>query len=375
MQGHGLMQAIARVNRVFRNKPGGLVVDYLGLADQLKRALITYTESGGQGDPTLDTAQALAVMLEKHGVASDMMHGLDWDKWTTGKPAERLALIPAGQEHILEQEDGKKRWVQIVTELSRAFALCASTDSATEIRDDVSFFQAIQAALNKQSTSNGKTPEQIDAAIRQLVSKAITTDGQVIDVFTAAGLSRPDISILSDQFLAEVRGLKHKNVAAELLEKLLRDELRVRSRHNLVQAQIFSEKLKLTLNGYHNRAISTMQVIEELIKLAKDLDAATKRGEQLGLTDDELAFYDALASSNSAVQAMGDDKLKVIAAELITQVKKSVTIDWTLRESARAKIKVMVKRILKKHGYPPDLQDEAVKTVLAQAELLCAEWV
>ncbi len=375
MQGHGLMQAIARVNRVFRNKPGGLVVDYLGLADQLKRALITYTESGGQGDPTLDTAQVVAVMLEKHGVASDMMHGLDWAKWTTGKPAERLALIPAGQEHILEQEDGKKRWVQTVTELSRAFALCASTDAATGIRDDVSFFQALQAALNKQSTSNGKTPEQIDAAIRQLVSKAITTDGQVIDVFTAAGLSKPDISILSDQFLAEVRGLKHKNVAAELLAKLLRDELRVRSKHNLVQAQIFSEKLKLTLNGYHNRAISTMQVIEELIKLAKDLDAATKRGEELGLTDDEVAFYDALASNDSAVQAMGDDKLKVIAAELITQVKKSVTIDWTLRESARAKIKIMVKRILRKHGYPPDLQDEAVKTVLAQAELLCAEWV
>ena len=369
------MQAIARVNRVFRNKPGGLVVDYLGLADQLKRALITYTESGGQGDPTLDTAQAVAVMLEKHGIASDMMHGLDWAEWTTGKPAERLALIPAGQEHILEQEDGKMRWVQTVTELSRAFALCASTDAATDVRDDVSYFQALMAAPNKQSTSNGKTPEQIDAAIRQLVSKAITTDGQVIDVFTAAGLSKPDISILSDQFLAEVRGLKHKNVAAELLEKLLRDELRVRSKHNLVQAQIFSEKLKLTLNGYHNRAISTMQVIEELIKLAKDLDAATKRGEQLGLTDDEVAFYDALASNDSAVQAMGDDKLKVIAAELITQVKKSVTIDWTLRESARARIKVMVKRILKKHGYPPDLQDEAVRTVLAQAELLCAEWV
>ena len=369
------MQAIARVNRVFRNKPGGLVVDYLGLADQLKRALITYTESGGQGDPTLDTAQAVAVMLEKHGIASDMMHGLDWAEWTTGKPAERLALIPAGQEHILEQEDGKMRWVQTVTELSRAFALCASTDAATDVRDGVSYFQALMAAPNKQSTSNGKTPEQIDAAIRQLVSKAITTDGQVIDVFTAAGLSKPDISILSDQFLAEVRGLKHKNVAAELLEKLLRDELRVRSKHNLVQAQIFSEKLKLTLNGYHNRAISTMQVIEELIKLAKDLDAATKRGEQLGLTDDEVAFYDALASNDSAVQAMGDDKLKVIAAELITQVKKSVTIDWTLRESARARIKVMVKRILKKHGYPPDLQDEAVRTVLAQAELLCAEWV
>ena len=375
MQGHGLMQAIARVNRVFRDKPGGLVVDYLGLADQLKKALITYTESGGQGNPTFDTAQAIAVMLEKHGIACDLMHGFNWDKWVSGKPTERLQLIPAGQEHILEQEDGKKRWVQVVTELSRAFALCAASDEATEIRDDVSFFQALQAALNKQSSTNRKTPEQIDAAIRQLVSKAITTEGQVIDVFTAAGLPKPDISILSDQFLAEVRGLKHKNVAAELLEKLLKDELKVRSKRNLVQSQVFSEKLQKTLNAYHNRAISTMQVIEELIKLAKDLDAATKRGEDMGLTDDEIAFYDALASNNSAVQAMGDDKLKLIAAELISQVKKSVTIDWTLRESARAKIKVMVKRILNKHGYPPDLQEEAVRTVLAQAELLCAEWV
>ncbi|HTD28192.1 MAG TPA: type I restriction endonuclease subunit R [Xanthomonadaceae bacterium] len=374
MQGHGLMQAIARVNRVFRNKPGGLVVDYLGLADQLKHALAVYTESGGHGDPVLDTAQAIAVMLEKHGIACDLMHGFNWAKWTSGTPIERLQLIPAGQEHILEQEDGKKRWVQVVTELSRAFALCAASDEATQIRDDVSFFQALQAALNKQSSSNRKTPEQIDAAIRQLVSKAITTEGQVIDVFTAAGLPKPDISILSDQFLAEVRGLKHKNVAAELLEKLLKDELKVRSRRNLVQSQVFSEKLKKTLNSYHNRAISTMQVIEELIKLAKDLDAATKRGEQLGLTDDEIAFYDALAANESAVQAMGDDKLRLIAAELITQVKKSVTTDWNLRESARARIKVMVKRILNKYGYPPDLQEEAVKTVLAQAELLCVDW-
>jgi type I restriction enzyme R subunit len=375
MQGHGLMQAIARVNRVFRDKPGGLVVDYLGLADQLKRALATYTESGGKGSPTLDTSRAVTVMQEKYGVACGMMHSFNWDKWIKGKPAERLALIPAGQEHILEQENGKKRWLQVVADLSLAFALCAASDEATAIRDDVSFFQALQAALNKQSGNNRKTPEQIDAAIRQLVSKAITTEGQVIDVFTAAGLSKPDISILSDQFLAEVRGLKHRNVAAELLEKLLRDELKVRSKRNLVQAQVFSEKLKKTLNGYHNRAISTMQVIEELIKLAKDLDAASKRGEALGLTDDEIAFYDALASNDSAVKAMGDDKLKLIAAELIMQVKKSVTIDWTLRESARAKIKVMVKRILNKHGYPPDLQEDAVKTVLAQAELLCADWV
>jgi len=375
MQSHGLMQAIARVNRVFRDKPGGLVVDYLGLADQLKKALATYTESGGQGDPTFDTAQAIAVMLEKHGIACNMMHGFKWDKWTTGKPADRLALIPAGQQHILEHEDGKKRWVQVVTELSRAFALCAASDEATEIRDGVCFFQAIQAALSKQSTNSQKTPEQIDAAIRQLVSKAITTEGQVIDVFTAAGLPKPDISILSDQFLAEIRGLKYKNVAAELLEKLLKDELKVRSRRNLVQSQVFSEKLKQTLNAYHNRAISTMQVLEELIKLAKDLDAAIKRGQDLGLTEDEVAFYDALAANQSAVIAMGDDKLKVIAAELITKVRQSVTIDWTLRESARAKIKVMVKRILNKYGYPPDLQEEAVKTFLAQAELLCAEWV
>ena len=374
MQGHGLMQAIARVNRVFRDKPGGLVVDYLGLADQLKKALVTYTESGGQGDPTFDTAQAVAVMLEKHGIACDMMHGFNWDLWTTGKSTERLALIPAARQHILEQEDGKQRWVRVVTELSRAFALCAATDEATEVRDDVSFFQTLQTTLNKQGSNPLKTPEQMDSAIRQLVSRAITTEGQVIDVFTAAGLPKPDISILSDQFLTEVRGLKHKNVAAELLEKLLKDELKVRSKRNLVQSQVFSDKLKKTLNAYHNRAISTMEVIEELIRLAKELDAATKRGEDLGLTEDEIAFYDALAANESAVRALGVPELKVIAAELITQVRKSVTIDWTLRESARAKIRVIVKRILKKHGYPPDLQDEAVKTVLAQAELLSATW-
>ncbi len=375
MRGHGLMQAIARVNRVFRDKPGGLVVDYLGLADQLKQALATYTESGGKGDPAYDTAQAIAVMLEKYGVACDMLHGFDWGKWVTGTSIERLALLPAGQEHILEQEDGKPRFIQLVTDLSRAFALCAASDEAEEIRDDISFFQALQAALNKHTIGRKKTPEELDAAIRQLVSKAIVTEGQVIDVFTAAGLPKPDISILSDQFLAEVRGLKYKNVAAELLAKLLKDELKVRAKHNLVQSQLFSEKLQKTLNAYHNRAIATQEVIDELIRLAKQMDAASKRGDDLGLTDDEVAFYDALAANGSAIEAMGDDKLKVIAAELITQVRKSVTIDWTLRESARAKIRVMVKRILNKYGYPPDLQEEAVKTVLMQAELLCADWV
>jgi type I restriction enzyme, R subunit len=262
-----------------------------------------------------------------------------------------------------------------VMELSRAFALCAASDEATVIRDDVSYFQALQSALNKQTTGSQKTPEQIDAAVRQLVSKAIVADGQIIDVFTAAGLPKPDISILSDQFLAEVRGLKHRNVAAELLERLLKDELKVRARKNLVQSQLFSDKLKKTLNAYHNRAIATQEVIEELIKLAKEISADDSAAERMGLTADEKAFYDALAANDSAVKAMGDDKLKVIAAELITQVRKSVTIDWTLRESARAKIRVMVRRILNKYGYPPDLQDAAVKTVLEQAELLCAEWV
>ena len=374
MQGHGLMQAIARVNRVFRDKPGGLVVDYLGLADQLRHALAAYTESGGKGNPTFDTRQAIAVMLEKHGVARDLLHGFSWAKWTTGTPAQRLALIPAGQEHILAQEEGKQRFVAVVTDLSRAFALCAASDEATAIRDDVSFFQALQAALNKQTTGSRKTPEELDAAVRQLVSKALVTEGQVIDVFTAAGLPKPDLSILDDRFLAEVRGLKHRNVAAELLEKLLKDELKVRSKRNLVLAQRFSERLKQTLNAYHNRAIATQEVIEELIKLAKELNSAMKAGQELGLTEDEKAFYDALAANESAVRAMGVPELKVIAAELITKVRQSVTIDWTVRESARAKIRVLVKRILNKHGYPPDLQEEAVKTVLMQAELLCADW-
>jgi len=374
MQGHGLMQAIARVNRVFREKPGGLIVDYLGLADQLRDAVGTYTSSGGTGTPSYDVAQAIAVMQEKYEVSCDILHGFDWSLWKTGSGTQKLSLIPAAQEHVLVQEDGKKRFIKIVMELSRAFALCAASDEATAIRDDVSFLQTVQAALNKQTASGRKSPEDLDAAIRQLVSKAIVAEGQIIDVFTAAGLKKPDISILSDQFLAEVRGLKHRNVAAELLEKLLNDEIKVRSKRNLVQSQLFSDKLKQTLNAYHNRAIATHEVIEELIRLAKEMEAAQKRGEELGLTDDEIAFYDALATNESALTAMGDDKLKVIAAELIKMVRKSVTIDWTLRETARAKIRVIVKRILNKWGYPPDLQEEAVKTVLQQAELLCVDW-
>ena len=373
MRGHGLMQAIARVNRVFRDKPGGLAVDYLGLADQLKLALATYTESGGRGTPSIDTEEAVAAMLEKYEVCCAMMHGFDWGKWTSGTPAERLGLLPAAQEHILQQEDGKSRFASVVTDLSRAFALCAAHDEAIRIRDDIAFFQAVRAVLVKPSGER-QSQESLDQAIQQLVSKAITAPGEVIDVFSAAGLKKPDISILSDEFLAEVRGLKHKNVAAELLAKLLRDEIKGRTRRNLVQSRAFSEMLKKSLNAYHNRAIATQEVIEELIRLAKEMREAVNRGADMGLNDDEIAFYDALAMNASAVQVMGMDELKVIAVELVTAVRKSVTIDWTVRESARAKIRVMVRRILKKHGYPPDLREEATRTVLEQAELLCADW-
>jgi type I restriction enzyme R subunit len=375
MKGHGLMQAIARVNRVFRDKDGGLIVDYLGLADQLKRALATYTESGGKGDPTYDVGKAVEAMLEKHGIACNMLHGFNWSKWKTGTKAECLLMIPAAREHIMLQEDGKKRFVQVVTELSRAFALCAATEEATELRDDIAFFQTLQVAFKKQPDENRKSPEQIDAAVRQLISKAITTDGEVIDVFTAAGLQKPDISILSDQFLAEVRGLKHKNVAAELLEKLLHGEIKDRAKKNVAQAQLFSEKLKKTLNAYHNRAIATQEVLEELIKLAKEMHAAKSQGDELGLNEDEKAFYSALATNGSAREILGDKQLAAIAAELVTQVRKNASIDWNLREGARARMRVIVRRILKKFGYPPDLELEAVQKVLLTASVLCDELV
>jgi type I restriction enzyme R subunit len=374
MRGHGLMQAIARVNRVFRDKPGGTVVDYLGLADQLKQALAIYAGSGGRGAPQIDTAEAVAVMLEKHEVCCGMMHGFDWSNWASGNAADRLRLLPAAQEHIHEQEDGKKRFVQVVTDLSRVFALCAALDEAKAIRDDLHFFQSVKAALSKKSDSDSKkTQEEMDAAVRQLVSQAVVAEGEVIDVFSAAGLDKPDISILSEEFLAEVKGMEHKNVAVELLRKLLEGEIITSTRTNVVKARSFSEILKRTMNAYHNRAIATHEILDELMELAKQIREADDRGEDLGLNNDELAFYDALAENASAFEAMGTDKLKVIAGELVTQVRKSVTIDWTVRVSARAKIRVIVRRILRKHGYPPDMQEAATKLVLEQAEVICAE--
>ena len=373
MQGHGLMQAIARVNRVFRDKPGGLVVDYLGLADQLKKALHTYTESGGQGETALDQEEAVALMLERYEQCSDIFHGFDWSAWTSSSPAARLSVLPAAQEHVLSQESGKERLLQVVTELSKAFALAVPHDEAIRIRDDVGFFQAVRTATAKTQVGDRKGSGDIDHAIRQIVSKAIVSD-QVIDIFAAAGLKSPDISILSDQFLADVRGMKHRNLAVELLRKLLNDEVKARSKHNLVQARSFADLLEKSVRRYQNRAIEAAQVIEELIELAKEMRAAQKRGDELGLTSDELAFYDALEVSDTAVKVLGDETLRTIARELVDTVKHNVTIDWTVKESVRAKLRVIVKRILRKYGYPPDKQEAATNTVLQQAELLSDFW-
>lgn len=373
MQGHGLMQAIARVNRVFRDKPGGLVVDYLGLADQLKRALHTYTESGGQGETALDQQEAVAAMLERHEICLAMFHGLDWSAWTRGSATQRLTLLPAAQEHILAQEGGKERLLQSVTELSHAFALAVPHAETLRIRDDVGFFQAVRSAIAKTTTGERRASGDLDLAIRQIVSKAIVSD-EVIDVFAAAGLKNPDISILSDQFLADVRGMEHRNLAVELLRKLLNDEVKARSRQNLVQSRSFAEMLEKAVRRYQNRAVEAAQIIEELIALAKEMRAAQERGEQLRLTSDELAFYDALEVNDSAVKVLGDETLRIIARELIEKVRASVTIDWTMKESVRAQLRVIVKRILRKYGYPPDKQELATDTVLRQAELLSELW-
>ena len=373
MRGHGLMQAIARVNRVFKDKPGGLVVDYLGLAHELKRALATYTESGGRGDAVLDQKQAIAIMSEKHGVCCGMFHGFDWSDWNSNDPTKRLSLLPAAQEHVLALEDGKDRFMRAVRELSQAFALAVTSAAAEAIRTDVAFFQAVRASLAKRAPGETRTDEELDTALRQIVSRAVASEG-VIDIFEAAGLRKPDISILSDKFLAEVRNMPQKNLAVELLRKLLRGEIRQRRKTNVVQARSFLEMLEESLRRYQNRAIEAAQVIEELLELARDMRAAQARGEALGLTDEELAFYDALETNDSAVQVLGDDTLRLIARELVDSVRANVSIDWTVRENVRARLRVLVKRILRRHGYPPDKQEKATQTVLEQAEVLSEGW-
>ncbi|MBP7609009.1 MAG: type I restriction endonuclease subunit R [Steroidobacteraceae bacterium] len=373
MRGHGLMQAIARVNRVFRDKPGGLVVDYLGLADELKQALATYTEAGGTGETALDQAEAVALMLEKYEICCGLFHGFDWSPWTTGTPQVRLSLLPAAQEHILAQDDGKNRLLRAVTELSQAFALSVPHEESLRIRDDVGFFQAVRSVLAKSLAGERKTDEDMDHAIRQIISKVMVSD-EVVDIFAAAGLKKPDISILSDEFLTEIRGMPQRNLAVELLEKLLKGEIKTRGKRNVVQARSFAEMLEQALRKYQNRAIETAKVIEELILLAKDMRAAGQRGEQLGLNDDEVAFYDALETNDSAVKVLGDEALRTIARELVKTVRANVTIDWTVRDNVRAQLRVLVKRILRKYGYPPDKQEKATQTVLEQAALFSADW-
>ena len=373
MRGHGLMQAIARVNRVFRDKPGGLVVDYLGLAHELKRALATYTESGGTGQTALDQKEAVAVMLEKYEICCGLFHGFDRSRWITGTPTERLGLLPAAQEHILAQENGKDRCVQAVRELSQAFALAVPHEDALRIRDDIGFFQAVRGQLMKRAGGEVRPEEELDHAVRQIISRAVASEG-VIDIFAAAGLEKPDISVLSDEFLAEVRGMPQRNLAVELLQKLLKGELATRRRKNVVQARSFAQMLEQTLRRYQNRAVEAAQVIEELIQLARDLREANARGETLGLSADELAFYDALETNDSAVQVLGDETLRTIARKLVETVRNNVTIDWTLRENVRAQLRVLVKRTLRKYGYPPDKQEKATQTVLEQAEVLSAGW-
>ncbi len=377
MRGHGLMQAIARVNRVFRDKPGGLVVDYLGLAHELKAALATYTESGGCGRTAIDQEEAVAVMLEKYEICCDLFHGFDWSKWNTGSPGERLSLLPSAQEHILaqERERGRDRFLEAVRDLSQAFALAVPHEKALAIRDDVAFFQAVRAALVKRAPGEAKTEEELDHAIRQIVSRAVAPEG-VVDIFAAAGLKKPDLSILSEEFLAEVRGMPQKNLAVEVLRKLLSGEIRTRRKKNLVQARSFAELLEQAIRRYQNRAIEAAQVLEALIDLAREMREADRRGEKLGLTEEELAFYDALETNDSAVKILGDETLRAIARELVAAVRTNVTTDWTVRENARASLRVFVKRILRRHGYPPDKQERATQTVLEQAELFgweCAE--
>jgi len=372
MRGHGLMQAIARVNRVFKDKPGGLVVDYIGIADELKKALADYTE-GDRKEVGIDQEEAVEIMLEKYEIVSNLMRGFNYRGFFKAVPKEKMEIIASAMEHILAQKDGKERFVKYTTELLWAFALSVPNEEALKIRDDVGFFQAVKSQLIKSTVTPGKTQEELDTAIRQIVSKAIVSD-KVVDIFDALGMKKPDISILSDEFLEEIKGMQQKNLAFELLKKLLNDEIKIRSRKNLIQSKSFADMLEKAIRKYQNKSIETAKVIEELIKLAKDMREANKRGEKLNLTGDELAFYDALEVNDSAVKVLGDETLRTIARELADTIRNNVTIDWTLRESVQARLRVMVKRVLKKHGYPPDKQKKATETVLEQATLIAKDW-
>ncbi len=372
MKGHNLMQAIARVNRVYKDKPGGLVVDYLGIASDLKKALSFYSDSGGKGDPALAQEQAVALMLEKLEVVSQMYHGLEYERFFELDTRGKLALILEAEEHILGLEDGKKRYIDEVTALSRAFAIAIPHDRAMDVKDKVAFFQAVKARLTKFESSNIRSDEEIETTIRQVIDKALVTE-QVIDIFDASGIKKPDISILSEEFLLEVKNMKHRHIALEVLKKLLNDEIKTRSKTNFVQSKSLMEMLENSIKKYHNKIITAVEVIDELINLSKNIQAMDKEPKELGLTEFEYAFYTAVADNKSAKELMSKDILRELAVVLTEKVKANASIDWTIKESARAKLKVIVKRTLRQFGYPPDMQALATETVLKQAEMIANE--
>ncbi len=373
MQGHNLMQAIARVNRVYKDKPGGLVVDYLGIASDLKKALSFYSDSGGKGDPAILQEQAVDLMLEKLEVVSQMFHGFAYEKYFEADTSGKLSMILAAEEHILSLEDGKKRYINEVMALSKAFAIAIPHEQAMDVKDEVAFFQAVKARLAKfDATGSDKTDEEIETTIRQVIDKALVSE-KVIDIFDAAGIKKPDISILSEEFLLELKGMEHKNVALEVLKKLLNDEIKSRSKTNLVKSRTLMEMLEDAIKRYHNKILTAAEVMEELIKLSKEIVNMDSEAEELGLSDFEYAFYTAVADNKSARELMQKDKLRELAVILTERVKANASIDWTIKESVRAKLKVIIKRTLRQYGYPPDMQKLATETVLKQAELIANE--
>ena len=380
MQGHNLMQAIARVNRVYKDKLGGLIVDYLGIAADLKKALSFYSDSGGKGDPALVQEQAVGLMLEKLEIVSRMFrensrHGFAYEDYFVADTRQKLALILAAEDHILGLENGRRRYINEVNALSRAFALAIPHEEAMDVKDEVAFFQAVKARLTKfDGTGSGRTDEELETAVRQVIDQALVSE-QVVDIYDAAGLKKPDISILSDEFLLEVQAMEHKNVALELLKKLLNDEIKARSKRNLVQGKKLEEMLENALRRYHNKAITSVQVLEELINLGKHMRDQDSEAAQLGLTDYEYAFYTAVANNDSARELMQQEKLRELAIVLTERLRANTSIDWTIKESVRSKLRVTVKRILRQYGYPPDMQKLATDTVLKQAERLAEELV
>lgn len=373
MKGHNLMQAIARVNRVYKDKPGGLIVDYLGIASDLKNALKFYADSGGKGDPTILQEQAVQLMLEKLEVVSQMFHGFAYEDYFEAGTSRKLSMILSAEEHILGLQDGKKRFIDEVTALSRAFSIAIPNDQAMDVKDEVAFFQAVKARLVKfNSPGTGLTNDEIETAIRQVIDKALVSE-QVIDLFDAAGIKKPDISILSEEFLAELQGMKHKNIALEVLKKLLNDEIKSRAKTNLVKSKSLMELLEEAIKRYQNKILTAAEVIDELIKLSKEIVAMDSEAASMHMSDFEYAFYTAVSENQSARDLMGKDKLRELAVFLTEKIRQNASIDWTIKESVKAKLKVIIKRTLRQYGYPPDMQKLATETVLKQAELIAEE--